>query len=70
MGMYDRDWYRDWVREREGYTERADFRVSQAEYQRGKRRKEWLSFAWRVVSWGAAFFLIARVVVRLFLGTH
>ena len=30
MGMYDRDYYRDLLNKRDGYTEKAKFRVSLA----------------------------------------
>lgn len=43
MGIENRDWYRDWHRERNGYTERADFRVSETQRQRRAHRAAWLN---------------------------
>lgn len=34
MGVQDRDWYREALRKRSGYTERARFRRSQTELNR------------------------------------
>ncbi len=44
MGTENRDWYRDWWRKKTGYTERADFRVSESQYRAKRRRSDWRKF--------------------------
>ena len=41
MGVDSRDWYRDWLRKKTGYVERASFRVSEADRSRQKYRGAW-----------------------------
>lgn len=48
MGMEDRDWYRDWHKSRNGYTERSDFRTPENIRQKRTTRSAWSSFFIRV----------------------
>ncbi len=49
MASDNRDWYRDWWRKKTGYVERAGFRVSEAEFQRGKRNKALRGWALKLI---------------------
>ena len=41
MSIDTRDWYRDLLRKKTGYTERAHFRISFGELERRKYRRAW-----------------------------
>ncbi len=41
MAIDQRDWYKQWWRKRTGYVERAAFRQSHADLQRGKYLEAW-----------------------------
>lgn len=62
MGMDNRDWYRDFWRKKTGYTERADFRISEGEHRRNQHRR-----AWRLNFIRMAILVVAAVVVIAFL---
>ncbi len=62
MGKEDRDWYRDYWRRRDGYTERATFRVSEKERQRMARRKAWQRSLTNVALWVIVIFALLHIL--------
>lgn len=62
MGYEDRDWYRDWWRKRQGYVEKATFRVPEAQRQREANAAIWRRLALRVL--GIVLLLVFLVMVR------
>lgn len=41
MAIDNRDWYKDWLRKKTGYVERASFRMGEHEIARHKHAKAW-----------------------------
>lgn len=41
MASDQRDWYKEWWRKKTGYVERASFRLSHADVERGKYLGAW-----------------------------
>lgn len=49
MGIHDRDWYKEWQQKKDGYTEKATFRISETQRQKDQRNREWWRFYYRVI---------------------
>jgi hypothetical protein len=62
MPSDNRDWYRDRVRARDRYQERALFRVPHHEAQRTRRLRELRNKAWTVVLCLVAFVVAVRLL--------
>lgn len=60
MAIDTRDWYVRLLRKRLGYVERARFRMSEADVQRGAFRRAWA----RNLGWAAV--LVAALLVLAF----
>ena len=62
MSFHDRDWYIDWLRKRDGYVERATFRVPDRQRQRDQNAATWRRLAVRCL--GIVLLLVFAVMVR------
>jgi len=60
MGIDNRDWYRDLLRKRTGYVERADFRVPANAPPPFK-----LHIIWRVILFAALIFLALLSIKKI-----
>lgn len=70
MSTENRDWYRDWHRKQQGYTERGDFRISEATRQKRQTRRAWrrvlVRITWQLGAVALALYLAKSHVLPLF----
>lgn len=63
MAIDTRDWYKDWLKKKGEYVERARFRMGDAEFARYKRAKAWRS-AFRLAMLFAFLAMIAAGITQ------
>jgi len=62
MGMDDRDYYREWWRKKQGFTEKAPFRLPASYRQQKQTLPHWSLVLLAVYFAGLAVYLVVKAV--------